>query len=289
MWNINKTLPHESEWTRPLQNIAKPPSVLRYLGALPSERTPTVAIVGARKPTAYGEEMTLKFAFELAKCGIIIVSGLALGIDALAHKGALDAGGITIAVLGNGLPTIYPSRHQSLARRILDNGGAILSEYPENSPAWPSNFLERNRIVSGLSDAVLVIEAAERSGTLSTAAHALEQGRTIFALPGHITSPLSTGCNNLLKQGATPATSVDDILHALKIMPEQSAKSLNTKSRPTTDPESLIFAKLEEGLTDGDEIMKSLSLPASDFAVAITMLEIGDFVVSLGANRWSIK
>lgn len=287
---MKKILPHQNKWLARLGQIARPPTSLNYLGILPDQAMPTVAIVGSRKPTRYGEEMAFRLASQLATAGVVVVSGLAVGIDGTAHKGALEASGRTVAVLGNGLPAIYPARHQGLARRIVEAGGAIISEYPSGMPALPHHFLERNRLVAGLSDAVLVIEAAERSGTLSTAAHALEQGRTVFALPGSVLSPLSAGCNNLIKQGAFPATSVDDILRAL---PSSGAIAgsiaSSVRSYPTTEPEKAIFELLIGGLTDGDQIMGRLNLSASDFAVAMTMLQIGDFVVSLGANQWSVN
>lgn len=149
------------------------------MGELPDERLPSVAIVGTRKPTTYGKEVTRQLASDLAKRGVIIISGLALGIDGLAHRGALEAGGTTIAVLANGLPDIYPSTHRALADEILASRGAIISEYEPGVSARGFQFLQRNRIVSGLSDAVIITEAATRSGTLNTAAHALEQGKEV--------------------------------------------------------------------------------------------------------------
>jgi DNA processing protein len=285
---VNEISPLEAKYTQILEHIALMPKMLRYLGILPSERLPSVAVVGSRKPTRYGEETAYKFAYELAQRGVVIVSGLALGTDAIAHTAALDAGGTTIAVLGNGLPRIYPSTNHALAERILDNGGAILSEFDENYPPLPPNFLQRNRIVSGLSDAVLVIEANERSGTLSTAAHALSQNRLVYAVPGNITSPLSAGCNNLLKQGAAPATSPDDILLGLGLIEPAKRGRKKATRQPEGATEKAIYKCLQDGATDGDEIITRLAISASDFAVAMTMLEIGGFVSSLGANKWAI-
>lgn len=194
---INTITPDKHKYLQIIDSIANKPRILHYMGILPKERITSVAIIGTRKPTSYGKEIAHMLAYELAKRGVIVISGMALGIDAIAHRGALEAGGTTLAVLGNGLDTIYPSSHKDLARQIIAQGGALISEYAPEELARPHYFLQRNRIVSGLSDAVIVVEAASRSGTLNTAAHALEQGREIFAVPGNITSPLSSGCNIL--------------------------------------------------------------------------------------------
>lgn len=163
---INRISPQSSKYLQIISTIAKSPEKLHFIGKLPSERMTTVAIVGSRKPTAYGKEVTHKFAYELASRGIIIISGLALGVDAIAHRAALEAGGKTIAVLANGVDTIYPANHKSLANDIINSDGAIISEYEPGIAARSFQFLARNRIVSGLSDAVIVTEAAIRSGTL---------------------------------------------------------------------------------------------------------------------------
>jgi DNA processing protein len=260
------------------------PKTLRYLGKLPNERILSVAIVGSRKPTRYGQEVAARFASELAAHGVVIVSGLALGIDAIAHRAALGAGGTTLAVLGNGLSKIYPATNTALGERILSSGGAIISEYADDIPPYPANFLARNRIVSGLSDAVLVVEANERSGTLSTAAHALGQGRLVFAVPGNITSPLSAGCNKLLKQGAYPATSPDDILRELGLLNDKKAPK--KRILPDDPDQRAVLEQIFGGISDGEKIMVALRMPADRFGVAVTLLEIGGFVKSLGANKW---
>lgn len=283
---INNIRPDEQKYLQILTHIAKAPRSLDYMGTLPETRQPTVAIVGTRKPTAYGKEITQQLAYELAVRGVVIVSGLALGVDGLAHRGALEAGGTTIAVLGCGLPRIYPSSHRGLADEIVQKGGAILSEYETDEEARPHYFLERNRIVSGLADAIIITEAASRSGTLNTAAHALEQGKEIFVVPGNITSPLSAGCNELLKQGATPTTSYLDVLE--RIAPEslQPQASLALGSTPL---ETEILAHLQKGIRDGDELLKSIQADSSEFATTLTMLELAGTIRSLGANQWTIR
>lgn len=256
------------------------------MGELPAERRPSVAIVGTRKPTAYGREVTHKLAFELAKRGVVIISGLALGVDGLAHRAALEAGGTTIAVLANGLPTIYPSTHRGLAKEILASGGAIISEYDSDVEARGFQFLERNRIVSGLADAVIITEAAARSGTLNTASHALGQGRDIFVVPGNITSPLSAGCNGLLKQGATPITEAKDVL---EIIAPQLLKPQAILPLGSTPLESEIITLLQAGTRDGDELQRKTQASAADFGQALTMMEITGTIRALGGNQWTLK
>ena len=192
---INRATPDKHNYLLPLTNIAKVPQYIYFTGSLPEDRIPSVAIVGTRKPSAYGKEVAHTLSYDLAKKGVVIISGLALGIDSIAHKAAIEASGTTIAVLANSVDQIYPRTNKDLAEKILGSGGAILSEYEPPTDARDYQFLARNRIVSGLSDAVIVIEAAARSGTLATVSHALDQGKEVFVVPGNITSPLSTGCN----------------------------------------------------------------------------------------------
>ncbi len=180
------------------------PKRLWLCGMLPSERRTAIAIVGTRKPTPYGREVTYQLSYELAKRGVVVISGLALGVDGIAHQAALDAGGTTIAVLPTSIESIHPATHRELARRITENGGALISEYGAGDPVFKTNFVARNRIVTALSDGILITEAAAKSGSLTTANFALEQGRPVMVVPGNITSPMSMGCNNLLRVGRLP-------------------------------------------------------------------------------------
>jgi DNA processing protein len=282
---INSIAPDSNIFLQILSSIAGMPESLYYMGDLPKDRYPAVAIVGSRKPTTYGKEVTYSLSYELAKKGVVIVSGLALGIDGIAHQAALDAGGKTVAVLGNGLPNIHPRTNEGLARKIIESGGLIVSEYKPGMPASKGSFLKRNRIVSGLSDAILVTEAASRSGTLNTAAHALEQGKEIFAVPGNITSPLSAGCNALIRQGATPVTSVDDILSVISPSNQNSQTTLPLGNSPQ---ETTVIGLISKGIQDGDELQKQSGLVASDFAITMTSLELDGVIKPLGANRWMI-
>lgn len=283
---INIVEPDKQKYLQILANIANPPKTLACSGTLPSGRLPTVAIVGTRKPTNYGKEVTHQLAYELASRGIVIVSGLALGVDGMAHQAALEAGGTTIAVLGCGLPRIYPSAHQNLASEITEKGGALLSEYQPDEEARPHYFLERNRLVSGLSDAIIITEAASRSGTLNTAAHALEQGKEIFVVPGNITSPLSAACNELLKQGARPVTSYNDVLEHVAPVSIQPQTSLALGSTPL---ETTLLELLKAGVRDGDELLHRSGALSNEFASTLTIMEINGLIRALGANQWTIK
>ncbi len=323
---INQITPLEHKFTEVLEPIALTPKTLYYRGKLPenmpkstftgteqarTERPKTVAIVGSRHNTKYGEEITHKLAYELAKKGVVIVSGLAYGIDTIGHRGCLDAGGITVAVLGNPIDKIHPAAHKAIAREIIEKNGAIISEYPphareyQDAPLGPgeyynesgkrsleykTSFLYRNRLISGLSDIVVIVEAAEKSGTLNTATHALEQGKTVFAVPGNITSPYSQGCNKLIKQGALPYTSPDDILQEL--FPEDYIKKhqklRQQKLIGDTDAETKILQAVAEGHRSGEEIMVATNLPPEVFSQTVTLLEIKSRLRPLGMNNWAL-
>lgn len=283
---INRISPEEHKYLRSLEGIDESPKRLYFIGQLPEHRVASVAIVGSRKPTSYGKEVTQRIAFELASREIVIISGLALGIDGIAHRAALEAGGTTLAVLANGLDQIYPSTHRQLAKDILSHKGALISEYEAGTPSLPHRFLERNRIVSGLSDAIVVVEAATRSGTLSTAAHALNQGREVFAVPGNITSPLSAGCNALIKQGATPLTETSDILEVI-------APKLKNAQQPLilgdTPEEVTIIELLQNGTRDGEDLLNLSELDPMNFTQSLSMLEIKGTIRALGNNQWTLR
>ena len=315
---INQISPLEHDFTEVLDAIALTPKTLYFRGKLPqnmskkgNSRPKTVAIVGSRHNTRYGEDIAYRLAYELAKHHVIIISGLAYGIDSIAHKGCLAAGGKTIAVLGTPINRIYPVNHKTLAKQIIEQNGAIISEYAprtkeyHSSPLAPgeyyddagnrtqdpkTSFLYRNRLISGLSDAVVVVEAAEKSGSLNTATHALEQGKEVFAVPGNITSPYSQGCNKLIKQGATPYTCPDDILQLL--FPEEYIKKhkrLKTNNLiGDTDVETLILQAIASGLSSGEEIMQATKLPPEVFNQTTTLLEIKSRIRPLGMNHWGL-
>ena len=248
---------------------------------------PVVAIVGSRKNTAYGEEVAFKAAYELAKRGVVVISGMAIGIDGIAHRGALAAGGMTVAVFGTPIDKIHPGCHVGLAREIVEKGGALISEYPVGAKLnYKRSFLERNRLISGLADVVIVVEANERSGSLNTAMHALEQGRDLFAVPGDINRPLSRGCNKLIAQGANPYTGVEDVLGIL--FPEGEKKVAQGELFGDGPLETAVLRALSTGEREGEELLKISGLTVSEFNRTVTMLEIKGRVKSLGMNKWCL-
>jgi DNA processing protein len=269
-----------------LQQIPQPPENLFIMGEKLENLLmhPCIAVVGSRKVSAYGKVITHKLVSELARAGVVIISGLALGTDGIAHRAVLEAGGRTIAVLPTSLAHIYPSTHAQLAKQIIGQGGALVTEYAADYLPQKWNFVQRNRLVSGLSDAVLIPEAGLKSGTLHTAEFAIDQGREVLAVPGNITSPTSAGTNNLIKGGATPVTSVDDVLHALGIAPT------TRKRRPMGDtPEQqLVLDLLYAGTSDGAELLLRSKLTVTAYNQTVTMLEITGKVRALGANHWAL-
>ena len=283
---INSIPPQKHKYLQIIDTIVKKPLKLHYIGQLPLDRIATVAIVGSRKPTAYGREVTYNLAYDLAKQGVVIVSGLALGVDGIVHRAALDAGGITIAVLANGLDIVSPASHRQLAHDIIAGGGAIISEYEPGVDAREFRLLARNRIVTGLSDALIVTEATARSGTMSTVAHALDQNREVFAVPGNITSPLSIGCNNLLKQGAHPVTRAQDVIEIIapELLAGQALLPLGN-----TPLEAKIISLIQLGIRDGDQLQEQSGTDASEFSQAITMMEIQGSIRALGGNQWTLQ
>ena len=284
---INTALPQDNIFTNQLVGIAKPPNTLYYCGDLPSTPVKSVAIVGSRKPTPYGKSVTEKIVHTLAKHNVTIISGLALGIDSIAHRAALKFNTPTIAVMARGLDEIYPASHFALSRDIVKAGGALISTYPAGMPAQPYHFLERNRIISGLASVVIVTEAAVRSGTLNTASHALEQGRDVFAVPGNITSPMSAGCNRLIRQGAQPLIDPSDILSALGI------KS-NNNTNPTKAParkdktEQLIVNAILAGAKDTNQIIGATNINPSKIFITLSVLEIAGVIESSTEGVWTI-
>ena len=205
-----------------LGEIPNPPKQIYVRGVVPDSQLPAIAIVGTRKATTAGIRIAEEVAAGLASRGITIISGLAMGIDTAAHRGALGVRGRTVAVLGNGISEIYPAQNERLAEEILEAGGAIISEYPPGEPSFRGNFIHRNRIISGLSVAVVVIEAPLRSGALNTAGFAAEQGRSVFVVPGPITHPNYVGSHALIRDGAILATGAADILEDLGLPGEEA-------------------------------------------------------------------
>lgn len=255
-----------------LGRLKQPPQTLSYLGRNPDELVvrPIVAIVGTRKPTPYGKQVTEKLAAELARAGIIIISGLAYGVDITAHRTTLQAGGTTIAVLPSGLDTVYPSSHARVAEQIAEKG-SVISEYEPSHKPYRHDFLERNRLIAALSDAVIIPEAAERSGSLNTAGHAHTLGIPVFAVPGNITSPMSGGTNHLIKTGAQLITGAHDVFELLGIDPNQSQQ---TELLGANDTETTLLQAIKSGTHDVNGLQRITSLDLSELQTTLTMLEI---------------
>ena len=268
-----------------LKTIPDAPKKLYYLGNLRPEIDKIVAIVGTRKPTAYGRAVTTRLAEMLARRGVAIVSGLALGVDGIAQQSAIGAGGHTLAVLASGLTEITPHSHRNLAIQILEHQGALLSENAPGTPPLKWQFLKRNRIVSGLADAVIVTEAGAKSGTMNTVMHALAQGRDVYAVPGNITSPMSAGCNRLIEQGATPIVDIEAFVDNL-VPKEKAAKQ--TLLLAQSPEEQVIIELLQNGTQDGEELQKRSKLSSSVYSTTMTMLELRGVIRPLGANNWSL-
>jgi DNA processing protein len=232
---------------------------------------PAVAIVGARSCSSYGASVARTLGRELAASGLVVVSGLARGVDGEAHRGALEAGGTTVAVLGCGVDRVYPAAHAELARRVTEHG-LIVSEYAPGVEPAPWRFPARNRVIAGLAAATVVVEARERSGALITADLALEEGREVFSVPGEITSALSAGTNALLRIGATALTSSADVLEAFGISPiaEQPVE--------LSPPAELVLSRLRDRPASADELVRGLAVPAAEVATALAELELASLV-----------
>ncbi|OGE24998.1 DNA protecting protein DprA [Candidatus Daviesbacteria bacterium RIFCSPHIGHO2_02_FULL_39_12] len=270
-----------------LSQIYDPPSVLYYKGDVNILNTKSVAIVGTRKITNYGKAITEQFTKTLASAGLTIVSGLARGVDSYAHWAAINAGGQTVAVLGGGLNNIFPPENIGLAQKIADGSGIVISEFPPDSPSLAGNFPARNRIISGLSLATLVIEAAEDSGSLITARLALEQGREVFAVPGPVTSALSKGPIDLIKEGATPVFDPKEILEQLGIKGRKQATGDRLAHETNlTEEEKAILKALENETLHIDEIGRKIDFPSGKLAAFLLKMEIAGLVQNLGCGNY---
>lgn len=267
-----------------LKEIEQPPPVLYVRGEYLPEDVFSVAIVGTRRVTAYGRQITEELAAFLAANGITVISGLARGVDVIAHQTALKAGGRTIGVLGSGVDKIYPPEHRALAEKMAERG-AIISDYPPGTPPDASNFPPRNRIISGLSLAVVVIEAGETSGALITAEFAAEQGREVFAVPGSILAPQSKGTNKLIQKGALPLLSVDDLMQALDLtrLGEQKAAR---KIIPTDETEARLMHVLGAEPLHVDEIRQQAELPIERVTAALALMELKGMVRQVGGMNY---
>lgn len=272
----------EKDYPSNLAEIDSAPWVLYVWGDFKERDKDAVAVVGSRKMSAYGREVTEKFSFELAEAGVTIISGLARGIDTVSHQASLAAGGRTIAVVGSGLDVIYPPENRALALKIARNG-AVVSEYPLGYPALRMNFAARNRIISGLAKAVLVVEGAEKSGTLLTASHAAGQGRQVFAVPGQITSPLSFAPHFLIRNGVKIAFDSRDLLEELDIQFRVDRDKVEALF-PADEEEKKILLTLFAEPLHLDEIARISGLTVAEVSGKLMMMELKGLVKSLGGG-----
>lgn len=283
--DIRRLAPVDPTWPEPLAHAVPPPERLFVRGVLPE--APGVAVVGTRKMSPYGRACVDLLVPELVRLGRAVVSGLALGVDGAAHEAALRAGGATVAVIGGGVDdaSIYPRAHAGLAARILENGGALLSEYAPGAPSLPHHFPARNRIIAALSSAVLVIEAPRASGSIITARLALEMGRDVWAVPGPITHPNAEGPNALIRDGATPIACAGDVAHALGLTPGQAR--LPMPETPSSEERALL-AEIAAGHETADAMAKALGADVAVVSGLLTALEIAGAVRSVGGGRYTL-
>jgi len=282
----------DSQYPTQLKEIYRPPPLLFVKGCCELLQQPQLAIVGTRNPTAVGQENAHAFAASLAQQGFIITSGLALGIDGIAHQAAITAQGKTIAVMATGIDLIYPKRHQQLAHEIIQSGGALVSEFTPGVVAKAGHFPQRNRIISGLSLGTFVIEAALKSGSLITARFALEQNREVFALPGSIHSPQSKGNHWLIKQGATFTETIDDITQQLDGLFGASTTCTSHHAQPhnpqptLTPEEQQLLEQMGYEPTSIDQLVEYLQLPTAQIAATVLSLELKGIVQQ---SHWGIE
>lgn len=281
----------DPEYPPSLQDIPDPPPLLYVRGTIEPRDALAVALVGSRKSTPYGMRIAERLAASLARVGLTVVSGLARGVDAAAHRGALKAGGRTLAVLANGLAEIYPPEHADLAREIAD-AGAVISEMSMQQQPLAGLFPQRNRIISGLSLGVVVVEAAPRSGSLTTARHAIEQNREVFAVPGPVDSLASRGCHALIRDGARLVETVDDILEELgpKVGRSRSTEGAPAVRNPAelslSDVERTVFSQLGDLSMTIDELIARTGLTAAQTMATLSVLEMRRLVRRVPGNQF---
>ena len=274
----------DDDYPQVLKEIADPPPLLFARGDVDLVHFPQIAIVGSRNPSSSGLQIATDFAYSLSQSGFTITSGLALGIDAASHRGALNAGAKTIAVTGTGLDRVYPAAHKQLATDIINNG-VLISEFPPGTSAKANHFPRRNRIISGLCMGLLVVEAAQKSGSLISARMALEQNREVFAIPGSIYNPLARGCNGLIRQGAKLVETTDDILQELKYNFEFSQPTVSASTPQITSTfndinaeQQQILAAIQFSPTSVDSVVTATNISVENISANLLMLELQGYI-----------
>src|ERR1700741_3286766 len=273
-----------ASYPKSLREIHAPPIVLYVWGELQDRDQHAIGVIGARRTTHYGSESAKKLAYQLAYAGLTVISGLARGIDTAAHQGALAAKGQTIAVIGSGLAKLYPPENRGLAEKIRDGNGALISEFSMDIEPDRQTFPMRNRIISGWSHGILVVEAGLNSGALITAAQALEQGRAVYAVPGHINAPSAMGSNRLIQQGAKLVMDASDILDDLQILLPEAKPSAEAAARPLpplSEAQSRVYDAIEATETSIDEITEKTKLPSAAVSSTLLQLELKRLVKQL--------
>jgi DNA processing protein len=281
---ISVIIQTDEEYPRRLREIEQSPPVIYMLGDLTAEDEWSVAVVGTRRVTAYGRQVAEEVAGTLARNGITVVSGLARGVDSISHQAALDAGGRTVAVLGSGLDRIYPPENRRLAEAITANG-ALISDYAPGTPPEASNFPPRNRLISGLSLAVVIVEAGQTSGALITAGFAADQGREVFAVPGNITSPGSKGTNRLIRDGAQPLLNPEQVLEALELTMVAEQRTARV-ILPADAVEAQLFEVLGREPLHIDEIRTKTEIPIEKVTATLALMELKGMVRQVGGMQY---
>ena len=288
--------PADEGYPRALRTAPGRPIALYVKGDAAALSKPMIALVGTRRATSYGKSVANRLAYDLASAGWAVVSGLALGIDAEAHRGALEAGGVTIGVIGSGLDRFYPEENRELARRIVQSGGAVVSEFPFGRPPDRETFPIRNHVVAALARGVVAVEAPAKSGTLITTSIAADLGRTVMAVPARIDSRMSLGCLQLIRDGAVLVRSAADVIEAMaELLPKSDAAKRSAAERAEPDPdaprysveEALVMTNLDDDGTTLDEIARQTGLPAEKVSALAMSLRIKGFVKFLPGNRIS--
>lgn len=278
---------HDAHYPQQLQAIADPPPLLFVRGRPDILALPQIAMVGSRNPSQQGKQTAFEFAKALSQSGFVITSGLALGIDAASHEGALHVHGYTIAVAGTGLDRVYPARHKDLATQIV-NTGAMVSEFPPGTSALANHFPRRNRIISGLCQGLLVVEAAKQSGSLITARQALEQNREVFAIPGSIHNPLARGCNALIREGAKLVETTQDILEELRQYIQHDIKNLPVAAQSMLDLEQQTLLNLVMfSPTSIDNLVESAGLSVEVISSMLLILELQGYVEAIAGGFYT--
>lgn len=282
----------DDNYPEKLKYIYNAPKLLYYKGDIAiANKDLNIAVVGSRKCTQYGKNCAKDISSKLANLGITIVSGLALGIDSYSHVGCIEGNGKTIAVLGSSVDNPLPKQNIGISEKILENGGVLISEYNVNSRVFPSNFCQRNRIISGISDGVIVVEAANKSGALITVDYALEQGRNVFAIPGNITSEMSKGCHKIIKEGASLIENIDDILNEYNLISINSYKNGKNYDNINLNAEETIIinAIKKEGNLHIDKICDYTEIEIRKVNSILNKLKLSDLLVEMNNNIYSLN